>query len=197
MSEESATNRPMMKNHLNVMKSQIPSLVIKATIANIAPAADKVKADILNLAEKIKPVADKTFVMMKNKKVWFDRNNAALYPKFEDFTLPEFQTKGQPSKNYSVDFEGFHFVGMTRREGLNSFTGVSNNPYKQNDGNFRNFPNRHNWFQYVLTGEPTADGGMYFINNQNFNPNTSDNFFTLVPICRLKGKDSGKIEAAE
>ena len=187
MSEESATNRPMIKNHLNVMKSQIPSLVIKATIANIAPAADKVKADILNLAEKIKPVADKTFVMMKNKKVWFDRNNAALYPKFEDFTLPEFQTKGQQSKNYSVDFEGFHFVGMTRREGLNSFTILERNPYLQDDNNFRNFPNRNNQFKCVLTGEPTADGGMYLINNKDFSTDT----------CRLKGKDSGKIDFVE
>lgn len=109
-------NRPTMKKALSVPKVQIPALVKQATVANIALAAEKVKADILNLAENIRGVADKTFVMMKNKKVWFDRNNAAIYPKFEHFTLPEFQTKGQPSKNYSADFEGFHFVGMTRRE---------------------------------------------------------------------------------
>ncbi len=88
------TNRPTMKKSLSVPKLQIPALVKQSTIANITAAADKVKADILNLAENIKHVADKTFVMMKNKQVWFDRNNVALYPKFDHFTLPEFKTKG-------------------------------------------------------------------------------------------------------
>ena len=86
MNEQFITNRPTMKKSLSVPKVQIPELVKQTTVANIALAADKVKADILNLAENIRPVADKTFVMMKNKKVWFDRNNAAIANKMSQRT---------------------------------------------------------------------------------------------------------------
>lgn len=197
MNEKPVTNRPTMKKILSVPRVQIPELVKQATVANIALAADKVRADIINLAENIKSVADKTFVMMKNKKVWFDRNNAALYPKFEEFTLPEFKTAGQPSKNYSVDFEGFHFVGMTRREGLNSFINGSGNPYLKDDGNFRNFPNSQNRFGGILTGELNS-GGVWVVWQDGClsNYNNSD-IFTLVPIYRLKGNDSGHISFLE
>ena len=199
MNEPAVKNRPTMKKALSVPKVQIPALVKQTTVANIAPAATKVKADILNIAENIKPVADKTFVMMKNKQVWFDRNNAAIYPKFEHFTLPEFKTKGQPSKKYSVDFEGFHFVGMTRREGLNSFTFLERNPYLQDDNNFRNFPNSQNRFDCVLTGDLRAEGGVYRVwSGGSISPNDDDeNFFTLVPICRLNGKDSKRVDFFE
>ena len=199
MSEQPVKNRPTMKKALSVPKVQIPALVKQTTVANIAPAADKVKADILNIAENIKPVADKTFVMMKNKQVWFDRNNAAIYPKFEHFTLPEFKTKGQPSRNYSVDFEGFHFVGMTRREGLNSFTQFERNPYLQDDNNFRNFPNSQNRFDCVLTGDLNPGGGVYYVYSSGgySSSNDDENFFTLVPICRLKGKDSRRVDFVE
>ena len=198
MSEQPVKNRPTMKKALSVPKVQIPALVKQTTIANIAPAATKVKADILNLAENIKPVADKTFVMMKNKKVWFDRNNAAIYPKFEHFTLPEFKTKGQPSKNYSVDFEGFHFVGMTRREALNSFTQLERNPYLQDDNNFRNFDNSQNNFYCVLTGDLNQNDGIWKVSSDSgcFDWH-DDELFTLVPICRLKGKDSKRVDFFE
>ena len=194
MSERPVTNRPTMKKVLSVPRVQIPALVVQATVANIAPAADKVRADILQIAENIKLVADKTFVMVKNKKVWFDRNNAALYPQFEHFTLPEFKTAGQPSKNYSVDFEGFHFVGMTRREGLNSFTDLSGNPYKQSDGNFKNFTTNNK--QYVLTGEFNGES-VWYVHSNGLGSANGENIYTLVPICRLKGKDSGRVSFLE
>ena len=194
MSESIATNRPVMKKSFNVSREQVSDLVINSTVANIAPAADKVKADVLQIAENIKTVADKNFVMMKNKKVWFDRNNAALYPKFEQFTLPTFKTKGQPSKNYSVDFEGFHFVGMTRREGLKSFTDLSGNPYKQSDGNFKNFATDNK--QNVLTGELNGES-VWYVHSNGLSSANGEDIYTLVPICRLNGKDSGCVSFLE
>ena len=110
MSERPVTNRPTMKKILSVPRVQISALVKQTTVANIAPAADKVRADILKIAENIKPVADKTFVMMKNKKVWFDRNNAAIYPKFEHFTLPQFKFNDKSAINYTTDFAALHFL---------------------------------------------------------------------------------------
>ncbi len=198
MNEKPAVNRPTLKKVLNVPRVQIPALVTSTAVANISAAADKVKADILKIVADIAPACDKTFIMMKNKKVWFDRNNAAIYPKFEEFTLPQFKTKGQPSKNYSVDFEGFHFVGMTRREGMNSFTELERNPYLQDNGNFRNFPNSENRFNCVLTGDLNSKSGVwYFKSNSCCHSDDTENIFTLVPICRLKGKDCRRIGFVE
>ena len=198
MNAKTAVNRPTLKKFLSVPHDQIPALVTTTTVANISAAAAKVKADILKIVADIAPACDKTFVMMKNKKVWFDRNNAAIYPKFEEFTLPQFKTKGQPSKNYSVDFEGFHFVGMTRREGLNSFTEFERNPYLQDNNNFRNFPNSENRFNCVLTGELRPEGGVWGVwSTGTYGFWNDNNIFTLVPICRLKGKDCERVGVVE
>ena len=128
------TNNTLIKKSLSVVREQIPMFVRNTIVDGIEPTAAKVKADILRVLDDIRPIADKTFVMMKNKAVWFDRNNAALYPKFEALTLPTFTTKGQPSKNYGLDFEGFRFVAMTRKECMKSFVDWAGNPYLQDNG---------------------------------------------------------------
>ena len=179
------TNRPTRRESINVNRIQFNGIFTDSAVAK----GDEIAKSLATLKEDIAPACDKTFVMMKNKQVWFDRNNAALYPKFEHFNLPQFKTQGQPSRNYSVDFEGFHFVGMTRGEGLKSFTNSSGNPYKQPDGNFKNFPNSQNRFNLVLTGDCEPDG-VYFINAEGVGKWNDSDIVTLVPIHRLRGKDA-------
>lgn len=146
--------------------------------------------------DELKKITDKTFVKMKNKKVWFDRYNSAIYPRFEEFSLPKFKTKGQPSKNYSLDFEDFHFVAMTTSECRKSFSKNCGNPYDNGNGSFKHFPIRP---EKILTEELVPGGGVQFFDASTGNVNVwNDNDeITLVPIHRFKGKDSNGVKFCE
>ena len=103
------TNRPTRRDSVAVSRAQFDHIFTDDAAAKVMQIAKSLAA----LKDDIAPACDKTFVMMKNKQVWFDRNNAALYPKFEKFSLPKYCTRGTPALGYSVNFEGFTFVAMT------------------------------------------------------------------------------------
>ena len=178
-------NRPSSIKSIRINRSQFNHICTAAAVA----MGEKIARDFAKLKDDIAPACDKTFVMMKNKQVWFDRNNAALYPKFERFNLPSFCTSGQPSRNYSVDFEGFHFVAISPIECTKSFAKGSGNPYLNVD-HFRYFPIRD---QLILTDSILANnGGVRFfdVSNGDFSAWDDSDQVTLVPIHRLRGKNA-------
>ena len=152
----------------------------------IAEQSEKIAG---NLFEELKSVADKTFVMMKNKKVWFDRSNAAIYPKFEQFSLPKFITRGQPSKNYSLDFEGFNFVAMSVAECQKSFN-AGDNPYRKSDGTFKHFPISPT---LILTGEFPKSGGGRFFNSEGISEEGLNKSLNIAIFVFKSGSLSSKI----
>ena len=118
-------NRPTRRDSINVSRIQFNHIFTDSAVAK----GDEIAKRLATLKDDIAPACDRTFVMMKNKQVWFDRNNAALFPKFEAFSLPRFRYTDTSCSNYSADFEGFHFVPMTVNEGLKTFITASKNPY--------------------------------------------------------------------
>ena len=165
------------------------------------PAVDNHPEEIATrlavFAREISPAVDKTFVMMKNKQVWFDRNNAALFPKFESGVLRAFDTNNQPAKNYSLMFEEIYFEPMTATEFGRSFLKDSGNPYLGDDGYFKNFPpcRRHN---EILTEEINGSGHSHVINTGGQNWWWKDNDkITLVPIHRIHGKNGAPMNYPE
>ena len=93
-------NRRSRLEAVRVNKFQFDHIFTDSAVA----MGEKIARALAVLKDDIAPVADKTFVMMKNKQVWFDRNNAALFPKFESGVLQAFDTKYQPARNYSLNF---------------------------------------------------------------------------------------------
>lgn len=138
-----------LKQTLTIPTAQIPTVVKNAVLADI----DALAKDLSAFFEELKPIADQRFTMMKNKKVWYDRENVAIYPKFEEFELPQFPTNGNATANYSVEFEGFRFVGINRIECMRSFMIDSGNPYLQDDGNFRCFHADNEFLERVFTSK--------------------------------------------
>ena len=93
-------NRPSRRDFVFVNRTQFEHIFTDAAAAK----GDEIAKRLAALKDDIAPACDKTFVMMKNKQVWFDRNNAALFPKFESGVLQAFDTKYQPARNYSLNF---------------------------------------------------------------------------------------------
>lgn len=201
MSEQLVKNRPTRRDFVNVNRAQFDHIFTDAAAAK----GDEIAKRLATLKDDIAPAADKTFVMMKNKQVWFDRNNAALFPKFEAGVLQAFRTDSQPARNYSLEFEGFTFFPMTDTECKKSFIKDTGNPYLilcNSWWSFKFFKNVYteqsgNWNGFIITEE--------LQNNQSHVVYTSgdDSFWsgnglvTLVPIHRLRGKNAAAMNYPE
>lgn len=179
-------NCPTRREVVQVNRLQFDHIFTDAAVVK----GDEIARDLSKLKDDIAPACDKTFVMMKNKQVWFDRNNSALFPKFEAGVLQAFDTKNQPTKNYSLNFAGFTFVPMTYSEAEKSFTTGKNNPYLQSKGSFKYFKSKYN--SYILT-EEINDGKTHCFRSTERNDNlwyADGDKVTIVPIHRMRGKNA-------
>ena len=188
MSEQLVTNRPTRRDFVLVNRAQFDHIFTDSAVAK----GDEIAKNLATLKNDIAPACDKTFVMMKNKQVWFDRNNSALYPKFEHM-LPVVGGNYLNVVNYSLDFEGFQFVTMTFEECTKSFTMGKGNPYLQSDGNFKYFTN-HN--DQILTNRTSGDT-YYGCCSNGVKDGWRDANITLVPIHRLRGKNAAAMSYPE
>ncbi len=147
--------------------------------------------------ETLQPLASRHFVRMRNKKVWFDRENAALFPMFEEVTLPVFDTASQPAESFQgLDFEGFHFTPMSQGEFRKSFMAGSGNPYLRKDGGFSHF-SKDTYDTVILTKEVRGKDSHWCWVNGSDGWYRSGRRVTLVPICRLQGQDSSGMSAMQ
>lgn len=130
-------------------------------------------------------------IFFSNKKVWFDSNTGAIFPKFEDFEIQTFSCKGMPLANYKgVDFEGFHFTAMTENECKKSFIYNEHNPYRLKKG-YRCFPPA---IKDIMVKEKNGNRALSIscVLGQLRGKN-SELQAALVPICRLADVDSRKM----
>ncbi len=193
MSEQLPLNRPSRLTSVRVNKASFKQISAETTIAD----GEKLTRDLAALREEIAPIAAKRFVMFKNKAVWFDREVAGLFPKFESGVLPSIGTNSHLASNYAgLDFEGFHFDTMTMNECLQSFRQGSGNPYLSGD-NYMHFDNV-TWNNCILTEETNGSNSLVVWSNGNSNwYNNSSYIVKLVPICRLRGKNAAAMNYAE
>ena len=184
MSEQLVTNRPTRRDFVNVNRVQFDHILTDAA----ATKGDEIAKSLATLKDDIAPVADKRFVMMKNKQVWFDREISAIYPKFENFNLEHCPNRDLPARNYKgVDFEGFHFVMMTMNEGLTSFVKNIGNPYVKTNDYFFPFGNNNN---FAATEEIRNNQCHLFWTNGSNGWYCDSGVCVIIPIHRLRGKNA-------
>lgn len=161
MEKSLSKNRPTLCESVLVNRLQFDHIFTDAA----ADKGDEIAKSLATLKDDIAPAADKTFVMMKNKQVWFDRNNAALYPKFEAGVLPTLSTYCYCNYYSGLDFEGFHFVAITGNEFKKSFLRDKGNPYLDGN-NFKSFPSGLSYYHGVLVDD-SSNSMCYFSDNTN------------------------------
>ena len=182
-------NRPSRAEFVFISRSQLEQIPEKDTNTK-STTGDDIAKILTGLLKDIASVADKTFVMMKNKRVWYDRNNAALFPKFDSGVLRAFNTYNQPARSYSLNFEGFYFEAMTEAEFIRSFIHGTCNPYLNADGNFRHLPVRK-FNNSILTEEIHSTGQSHIMLSDGSERWWKDgDEITLIPIHRTEGKNA-------
>ena len=139
--------------------------------------------------EELRQFKGQNFVMMSNKKVCFDRQNASLFPRFEYCDLPAFSTVNRPLYNYpGFYFEGMRFEAMTPEECLKSFTITSGNPYLNEDGTFKHFTTQIK--KSILVEGWTHKKSCCVNSKGEINYWADTDQVTMVPIFRLNGVNS-------
>ena len=175
------TNRTTLKQTIHVPASQIPLVVKNSVLADVAALAKEVG----KLFEELTVIAEQRFVMMKNKALWYDRENVALYPKFEATKLPTMNTRSEAAKTYTAVIEGFQFRAISLKEAEKSFVEDVGNPYIK-DGKYLHFSI---WEATLLT-----DDGHTVLHPDNSSERWNDyDKITVVPICRLKKKNRARV----
>lgn len=188
-------NCPTRREVVQVNRLQFDHIFSDAAVAK----GDEIAHDLAKLKDDIAPACDKTFVMMKNKQVWFDRNNAALYPKFDKFSLPSFTCNDGNIKKYSLDFEKFKFTSITLEECRKSFVKNIENPYQDSNGNFGKYFSS-SYTNHIITENVNSNGISRYIcteNNSTGSSDTSSYTMNLVPIHRLRGKNAAAMSYPE
>lgn len=176
-----------LKQTLCIPATQVPTVVKKSVLHDI----DAVAKDIEAVFEELKPIAEQRFVMMKNKQVWYDRENVGIYPKFEANVLEAFDTYNQPAQNYVLQFEGFEFVPMTEGEFRKSFEINTGNPYLNSENNaFNKLPSGLHGRNECLTEEMRSQQS-HICRLGNINSWWCDSdVVVIIPILRFNGKNS-------
>ncbi len=159
------------------------------TSAKKSISLDEFEAYVTFAIDELEKFKDAPYVMMENKKVWFDRATGGIFPRFEAVELPSFATVGRPLYNYSGwSFEGFTFTPMTPEECLKSFIVGMENPYLDEDGNFKYFPTALK--KIILVSGWKGSKSYCVTSSGQINIYSDSDKITMVPIFRLTGVNS-------
>lgn len=207
---ELSKERPTQLTEITVNQADFEDLFIADTLS----WGEQVEQAVNNILKACQALIDQRFVMMKNKRVWYDRDVAALYPKLDQVAMPYCQANrpklqvNRAGKEFDREGNLLHvdditFRLATRKEAIKTFRKGNGNPYIDDNGAISNYSkNAHD------TGEFIADN--YHYNKdylQYYRTNgTSDKYpFTvadhsydmlMIMIAWLDGKNSQGLSPA-
>ena len=119
---------------------------------DVRTQCDQIEKAIDKVLQACRKLFDKRFVKMKNKRVWYDRDTAALYPKLDQVDIPYCENVlnhdelkicrnvehfNPSTKVLTVD--GIDFVLASPREGMKTFRRNIGNPYIESSGDISNY----------------------------------------------------------
>lgn len=194
------TNRPSRCNAVRVNRTQFDHIFTDSAAA----AGEKIARDLAALKYDIAGVADKRFVFFKNKKVWFDREVAGLYPRMEklsdeeDIPIYRCDERDKYCNSFGWEWDGFIFTVPTVYECNKTFQRMDNHPYIDDYGNLR-YCKQSVSRKYAIIAKDTyrSDrkecstwydiryGSVYICSGKN----CSDTAY-MIPIYRLSGKNA-------
>lgn len=143
---ELSKERPTQLTEIPVNQADFEDLFLADTLS----WGEQVEQAVNHILKACQALMDKRFVMMKNKRVWYDRDVAALYPKLDQVAMPycmsdvpsleiyqageEFDTKENVLR---IDDITFHLA--TPQEAKTTFHKGNGNPYVAGNGVITNY----------------------------------------------------------
>lgn len=211
-----ATDRVHQVHEIYVGRKQFYDIFAGLAVKRI----DDMVVEINDIIKACHDLIEKRFVKMDNKKVWFDRDVAGIYPMLDQFEMPYFNAyycknlvvthldinHDNPRIIYdaneiflSYEAEGFRFVVPTPREAsttfvVNNINDKDNHPYMQGDQ--ITFIKSHNQAFFASDATVTSSGLRYYYTYGGNSYNNNYNI-ALIPIYRLNGVDSSVMHTAQ
>lgn len=196
------TNRPSRCTSLYLKREQFKE-VFEDTAWEFAKSLE---AALNALKDELAGVCDKRFVLFKNKALWFDRDVAGLYPRWDKVDLPKFTyyVSAKTIKKFQLlNQDGLNFSLMTKEEVTSTFKKGNGNPYIQEDGRLIEKLSRdgETWSCFAVN-LPLHEGyaTWYRIKTDAFLAGSYYNVedeAILIPIYRLQGKNASPMGYAE
>lgn len=204
---ELSKERPTQLTEIPVNQADFEDLFLADTLS----WGEQVEQAVNHILKVCQALMDKRFVMMKNKRVWYDRDVAALYPKLDQVAMPYCESD-EPSlaiyqageefdtKENVLHVDGITFHLATPQEATTTFHEGNGNPYL--DGNaITNYAENN-----CGTARFIADD--YYYNNSyllyHYTNGGTDTYYygnstramLMIMIAWLDGKDSQGLSPA-
>ncbi|WP_302149228.1 hypothetical protein [Megasphaera elsdenii] len=201
---ELSKERPTQLTEIPVNQADFEDLFIADTLSWGEQAVN-------NILKACQALVDKRFVMMKNKRVWYDRDVAALYPKLDQVAMPycksdkpslEIDQAGEEfdSEENLLHVDGITFHLATPQEATTTFHEGNGNPYL--DGNaITNYAENNCGTGRFITDDYYENSNYLRYHNTNGHSDTyyyghSRRAMLMIMIAWLDGKDSQGLSPA-
>ena len=145
---ELSNKRPTQVSKIYVCQSDLEN----SFMDDVRIQCDDIEKKINDVLKACQKLIDKRFVKMKNKRVWYDRDVAALYPKLDEVDMPYCKIildngnlnvyEGVKNFNYHskvLTIDGIDFVLASPQEGMMTFQRGNGNPYVDKSGKIFNY----------------------------------------------------------
>lgn len=204
---ELSKERPTQLTEIPMNQADFEDLFIADTLS----WGEQVEQAVNHILKACQGLMDKRFVMMKNKRVWYDRDVAALYPKLDQVAMPycksdvpslEIYQAGEEfdSEENLLRIDDITFHLATPQEATTTFHKGNGNPYL--DGNaITNYAENDYDIGCFITDDYYKNSNYLRYHNTNGGTNTyyygnSTRAMLMIMIAWLDGKDSQGLSPA-
>lgn len=204
---ELSKERPTQLTEIPVNQADFEDLFLADTLS----WGEQVEQNVNDILKACQALMDKRFVMMKNKRVWYDRDVAALYPKLDQVAMPYCQSNVPSLKIYQageefdseenllrIDDITFHLA--TPQEATTTFHEGNGNPYLDGNAITNYAENNCGTARFIADDYYYSSGSLcYHYTNGNNSTCPSYDFphaILMIMIAWLDGKNSQGLSPA-
>ncbi|MBM6702694.1 hypothetical protein H6A05_10425 [Megasphaera elsdenii] len=205
---ELSKERPTQLTEIPVNQADFEDLFLADTLS----WGEQVEQAVNHILMACQALMDKRFVMMKNKRVWYDRDVAALYPKLDQVAMPYCKStvpsleiyqagEGFDTKENVLHVDDITFHLATPQEAATTFHQGNGNPYVAGNGVITNYA-EDNYSDTVFIADD------YYYNNSYLRYHGTNGYsdtysryssrlaMLMIMIAWLDGKDSQGLSPA-
>lgn len=205
---ELSKERPTQLTEIPVNQADFEDLFLADTLS----WGEQVEQAVNHILKACQALMDKRFVMMKNKRVWYDRDVAALYPKLDQVAMPYCKSdvpsleiyqagEGFDTKENVLRIDDITFHLATPQEAKTTFHKGNGNPYVESGGWITNYTDAYLDKNLFIADDYYYDSSYlrYHLTDGSWNKYWCGNSryaMLMIMIAWLDGKDSQGLSPA-
>lgn len=205
---ELSKERPTQLTEIPVNQADFEDLFLADTLS----WGEQVEQNVNDILKACQALMDKRFVMMKNKRVWYDRDVAALYPKLDQVAMPYCKStipsleiyqagEGFDTKENILHVDDITFHLATPQEAATTFYQGNGNPYVKGNGVITNYAEANYHDTIFIADDYYYDASHLRYHYTDGNSSTYSRYSSrlamlMIMIAWLDGKNSQGLSPA-